>query len=90
MGDIKCNGHIALKTKLVMNMILLKLYLTSQTNKLEITCRFSAEKETPKIHIYDGRGESSPLYTVEKLHYKPVTIIKVYNIDKNSTIHLSL
>ncbi|XP_045159087.2 peptidylprolyl isomerase domain and WD repeat-containing protein 1-like isoform X1 [Mercenaria mercenaria] len=37
-----------------------------------------AEKETPKVHIYDGRGSSTPLHVIEKLHYKPVTLIK-YN-----------
>ncbi|XP_052774454.1 peptidylprolyl isomerase domain and WD repeat-containing protein 1-like [Mya arenaria] len=36
------------------------------------------EKESPTIYIYDGRGESTPIHTIEKLHYKPVTVIK-YN-----------
>ncbi|KAL4236415.1 Peptidylprolyl isomerase domain and WD repeat containing protein 1 [Mactra antiquata] len=37
-----------------------------------------SDKETPKIYIYDGRGANLPLHVVEKLHYKPVNIIK-YN-----------
>ena len=36
-------------------------------------------KQTQKIHIYDGRGNSQPLYLLEKLHYKPVIEIKVKN-----------
>jgi hypothetical protein len=38
---------------------------------------YRCEKETPKIHIYDGRGSNTPLHILEKLHYKPVTLIKV-------------
>lgn len=37
-----------------------------------------SEKETARVHIYDGRGSNIQLHTLDKLHYKPVTIIK-YN-----------
>ena len=40
---------------------------------------FRCEKQTQKIHIYDGRGNSRPLYLLDKLHYKPVIEIKVKN-----------
>lgn len=37
-----------------------------------------AEKNTTKIHIYDGKGASTPIHTVERVHMKPVTVMK-YN-----------
>ncbi|XP_055956418.1 peptidylprolyl isomerase domain and WD repeat-containing protein 1 [Patella vulgata] len=37
-----------------------------------------SEDGTNNIHVYDGTGTSTPLHTVDKLHYKPVTHIK-YN-----------
>lgn len=37
-----------------------------------------SEKESARVHIYDGRGSNTPLHTVEKLHYKPVRVIR-YN-----------
>ena len=43
---------------------------------------FSCEKETPKIHIYDGRGTNTPLHVLEKLHYKPVIQIKVFTYEQ--------
>ncbi|XP_005110323.1 peptidylprolyl isomerase domain and WD repeat-containing protein 1 [Aplysia californica] len=36
------------------------------------------EKETPTVHIYDGRGTSTALKVLEKLHVAPVVFIK-YN-----------
>lgn len=38
---------------------------------------FSSEKETGVIHVYDGRGTSTALHTLN-LHTKPVTFIKVF------------
>eukprot|EP00105_Crassostrea_gigas_P002399 XP_011414911.1 PREDICTED: peptidylprolyl isomerase domain and WD repeat-containing protein 1 [Crassostrea gigas] len=37
-----------------------------------------SEKENPTIHIFDGRGSHESIHKVEKLHSKPVTLIK-YN-----------
>ncbi|GFO03728.1 peptidylprolyl isomerase domain and WD repeat-containing protein 1 [Plakobranchus ocellatus] len=37
-----------------------------------------AEKETTHIHIFDGRGTSTPLKTLEKIHVAPVALMK-YN-----------
>ncbi|XP_041356823.1 peptidylprolyl isomerase domain and WD repeat-containing protein 1-like isoform X2 [Gigantopelta aegis] len=37
-----------------------------------------SEKESNAIHVYDGKGNATPLHTLEKLHHKPVTMIK-YN-----------
>lgn len=37
----------------------------------------SSEKETGVIHVYDGRGSSTALHTLN-LHTKPVTFIKVF------------
>ena len=37
---------------------------------------FSSEKDTGKIHIYDGRGSNVPLHTIN-IHTKPITFIKV-------------
>nr|XP_018904781.1 PREDICTED: peptidylprolyl isomerase domain and WD repeat-containing protein 1 [Bemisia tabaci] len=37
-----------------------------------------ADSESNKIYIYDGRGCNTPLHVFEKLHTKPVNIIK-YN-----------
>ncbi|XP_067678099.1 peptidylprolyl isomerase domain and WD repeat-containing protein 1-like [Haliotis asinina] len=37
-----------------------------------------SEKESNTIHIYDGKGNGEPLHSLEKLHFKPVTIIR-YN-----------
>lgn len=39
---------------------------------------FSSEKETGLIYIYDGRGTSTALHTLN-LHTKPVTFIKVFS-----------
>nr|XP_022312893.1 peptidylprolyl isomerase domain and WD repeat-containing protein 1-like [Crassostrea virginica] len=37
-----------------------------------------SEKENPTIHIFDGRGSHESIHKMEKLHTKPVTLIK-YN-----------
>ncbi|XP_052257143.1 peptidylprolyl isomerase domain and WD repeat-containing protein 1-like isoform X2 [Dreissena polymorpha] len=37
-----------------------------------------SEKDSPKIYVYDGRGQNTPIHVIDKLHYKPVTVIK-YN-----------
>lgn len=40
---------------------------------------FSSDADSPKIHIYDGQGTNVPLHTIDKMHTKPVCIIK-YNV----------
>ncbi|XP_064625093.1 peptidylprolyl isomerase domain and WD repeat-containing protein 1-like [Lineus longissimus] len=37
-----------------------------------------AEKDSSKICVYDGKGTSEPLQVLEKIHSKPVTVIR-YN-----------
>ncbi|ESO86723.1 hypothetical protein LOTGIDRAFT_220515 [Lottia gigantea] len=37
-----------------------------------------SEDKSNNIYVYDGTGSNTPLHTVDKLHYKPVTHIK-YN-----------
>ncbi|KAF5292653.1 hypothetical protein FQR65_LT11205 [Abscondita terminalis] len=37
-----------------------------------------ADADSPKIYIYDGLGGSNPIKVLEKMHMKPVTLIK-YN-----------
>lgn len=51
------------------------------------------EAESPTIHVYDGRGTNSPLKTLEKLHTKPVVLIKycpkldlTISVDKNGIL----
>lgn len=36
-----------------------------------------SSQESNKIYIYDGQGTSTPLHVMEKLHTKPVVIMKV-------------
>lgn len=36
-----------------------------------------SSQESNKIYIYDGQGISIPLHVMEKLHTKPVVIMKV-------------
>lgn len=42
----------------------------------------SSEKENPTIHIFDGRGSHESIHKMEKLHTKPVTLIKVSVFEK--------
>lgn len=37
------------------------------------------DADSPKIAIYDAQGVSTPLHVLEKLHTKPVSVIK-YNV----------
>lgn len=37
-----------------------------------------SDAESNKIYVYDGKGDGTPLHTFEKLHTKPVVIMK-YN-----------
>nr|CAH7724621.1 unnamed protein product [Callosobruchus chinensis] len=37
-----------------------------------------SDKESPKIYIYDGRGDSKPLMVLEKIHMVPVSLMR-YN-----------
>ncbi|KAL3868863.1 hypothetical protein ACJMK2_041620 [Sinanodonta woodiana] len=52
-----------------------------------------SERDTSKIHVYDGRGNNQPLKTIEKLHSKPVTLIQyspvcdaVISVDKGGMV----
>lgn len=38
---------------------------------------FSAEKEAPVIHIYDGRGENKELTALSNIHNSPILFMKV-------------
>lgn len=38
-----------------------------------------ADKNSPKIYIYDGQGTNTPLHVLEKLHTTPVLAMK-YNV----------
>lgn len=37
-----------------------------------------ADAESPKIYIFDGHGENTPLHILDSIHTKPVSIIKVH------------
>jgi len=39
-----------------------------------------SSQESNKIYIYDGQGSSMPLHVFEKLHTKPVVIMKVRQV----------
>lgn len=41
---------------------------------------YRSDKDSGAIYIYDGRGGNEPLHVLEKLHYKPVILIKVHII----------
>lgn len=55
-----------------------------------------SNKECNKIYIYDGRGTATPLRVLEKIHMKPVYLIK-YNpkydvaisVDKGGMLGIS-
>lgn len=36
----------------------------------------SSDHDSPKIYVYDGKGTSEPLHVMEKLHTKPVCMIR--------------
>jgi hypothetical protein len=36
-----------------------------------------SEMDSPSIRIYDGRGDGTPMYTLDKLHRAPVHLISV-------------
>ena len=38
---------------------------------------YRSDKDSGCIYIYDGRGGNDPIHKIEKLHYKPVIIMKV-------------
>ena len=38
-----------------------------------------AESGTTKIHVYDGKGGSEPLKTLENIHMKPIRNVKTNN-----------
>ncbi|CAG2209963.1 PPWD1 [Mytilus edulis] len=44
-----------------------------------------SDKDSGCIYIYDGRGGNDPIHKIEKLHYKPVIIMK-YNVQYNVTV----
>ena len=35
---------------------------------------------TPKIRVYDGRGDGTPLFELDKLHRAPVHVMAVSNL----------
>lgn len=41
--------------------------------------QFSSDQGSSKIYVYDGQGTNTPLHVLEKLHTKPVCIIR-YNV----------
>ncbi|KAJ3220572.1 hypothetical protein HK099_004201 [Clydaea vesicula] len=53
----------------------------------------SSDKESPSIHIFNGKGNSTPLYTISTLHSSPVHLIRyndafetVVSIDESGSI----
>lgn len=36
-----------------------------------------ADQESSKIYVYDGQGAEKPLHILDRLHTKPVTVMKV-------------
>jgi hypothetical protein len=44
--------------------------------KVRAASSFSSEKDSGKIHVYDGRGSNVPLHTIA-IHTKPITFLKV-------------
>ncbi len=36
-----------------------------------------SDMDSPKIRIYDGRGDGQPLFTLEKIHRAPVHVMSV-------------
>jgi peptidylprolyl isomerase domain and WD repeat-containing protein 1 len=40
-----------------------------------------SDAETPTIRIYDGRGDGTPLFELDKLHRAPVHLIVVSAAD---------
>jgi hypothetical protein len=37
-----------------------------------------SDADSNKVYVYDGQGTNTPLHVFEKLHTRPVVIIKVY------------
>lgn len=48
---------------------------------------FSSDADSNLIYIYDGQGTNTPLFTLEKLHTKPVVLIK-YNLVFETAISI--
>ncbi|EAA10133.4 AGAP008660-PA [Anopheles gambiae str. PEST] len=46
-----------------------------------------ADQDSPVIRIYDGKGTNTPLHTLEKLHTKPVVMIR-YNPTFEVTVSI--
>ena len=38
---------------------------------------YSCEEESPVVHVFDSRGESEELATLEKLHLKSIVFMEV-------------
>ena len=51
------------------------VYIVMHSIKYQLCCR--AETDMSLIRIYDGRGTKEPLKVLDKLHGKPVSIIRV-------------
>lgn len=47
-----------------------------------------SSQESNKIYIYDGQGTNTPLHIFEKLHTKPVVIMKVSHIISKKSIKI--
>ena len=51
---------------------------------------YSAEKETPVIHVYDGRGSNEEIAVLDKIHAKPIIFMKVRELIPFTVSSLSL
>ncbi|XP_013778129.1 peptidylprolyl isomerase domain and WD repeat-containing protein 1-like [Limulus polyphemus] len=52
-----------------------------------------SEKESTRIHIFDGRGDNTPLHTLERIHTAPLVLMKynpvfetVVSVDRNGVL----
>ena len=46
---------------------------------------YSSEQETGTIRLYDGRGNDTPLLTIDQLHRSPVHVMTVGPFYSNGT-----
>lgn len=49
-----------------------------------------SDQDTPKICVYDGQGTQQPLHVFDKLHRKPVVVMKVRKAIKTKMLKNSL
>lgn len=50
-----------------------------------VQCLAVSDLETPAVYVYDGRGNNVPLKVLEKLHTKPVAVMR-YNVKYDAMI----